>query len=75
MRFKQKFNLDLINMLSFGSLNSLSVYRNAQEEYKAKEWYKEPVSKLRSRGRVRADKRQVQSFVSQERRHVDVRFN
>jgi hypothetical protein len=57
------------------SLKSLSVYRNAQEEYKAKDWYKDLVSKLRLRGRVRESKRQVQSSVSQERSHVDVRFN
>jgi GATA zinc finger len=57
------------------SLKSLSVYRNAQEEYKAKDWYKEPVSKFRLRGRVRESKRQVQYSVSQERTHVDVRFN
>jgi hypothetical protein len=57
------------------SLKSLVVYRNDQEEYKAKDWYKEPVSKFRLRGRVRESKRQVQYSVSQERTHVDVRFN
>ena len=57
------------------SLKSLSVYRNTREEYKTKDWSKEPVSKFRLRGRVREAKRQVQSSVSQERTHVDVRFD
>jgi hypothetical protein len=61
------------NSIVIRSLKSLSDYRSVQEEYKGKEWYKEPISKFRLRGRVRETKRQVQSSVSQERTHVDVR--
>ena len=50
-------------------------YRCVQDEYKEKEWYREPTTKFKLRGRVREAKRRLQSSVSRERSHVDVRLN
>ena len=51
-------------------MDDLDDYRRVQEEYKAKEWYKETAAKFRLRKEVREAKRRVQSSVSSERTHV-----
>jgi len=53
------------------SLQDLNDYRDTQEEYKRTKWYRHPGEKIRSRGKVRNAKRQVQSSATRESRHVD----
>ncbi|KDR84463.1 hypothetical protein GALMADRAFT_151352 [Galerina marginata CBS 339.88] len=66
-----EFEFQEYNLLRSNSLHDLRHYRDAQEAYKQKEWYKEPMQKLSSRGRVREGKRRVQSSSTREGRHVD----
>ncbi|KAF8802311.1 hypothetical protein BYT27DRAFT_6547352 [Phlegmacium glaucopus] len=52
------------------SMEDLRHYRDIQEEYKRMEWFKEPIEKVRTRGRVRHAKRSLQSSSSEEERHL-----
>ena len=58
---------------NFRSLQDLTEYRTAQEEYRGMQWHKDPIQKLGSRKRVRKAKRNVQSSIAQEGIHVEVR--
>ncbi|KAF8954311.1 hypothetical protein BDZ97DRAFT_490322 [Flammula alnicola] len=66
------FEFEEYTMLRSKSLQDLRHYRDTQEEYKQKEWFRDPIEKYHSRGRVRQAKRRVQSSATQEGRHVDV---
>ena len=53
-------------------MEDLRHYRNVQEEYKRKEWFREPLEKFRTRGEVRHAKRSLQSSTTREERHLHV---
>lgn len=62
------------NLDFFRSMEDLRNCRNVQEEYKRKEWIKEPLEKFRTRGKVRHAKRSLQSSTAQEERHLHVSY-
>ncbi|PPQ97492.1 hypothetical protein CVT26_002721 [Gymnopilus dilepis] len=65
------FEWEEYNSLHARSLQDLRSYRDTQDEYKSKEWYKQPVKKYRTRGRVRQAKRQLQSSIAAEGLHIE----
>ena len=77
MRFINFFLLPLkqdpnSNLDDFRSMEDLRHYRYLQEEYKRREWVKEPLEKFRTRGKVRHAKRSLQSSTAREERHLHV---
>ncbi|PPQ97487.1 hypothetical protein CVT26_002716 [Gymnopilus dilepis] len=64
------FEYEAYDQLHSRSLQDLRQYKYVQDEYKSKEWYKQPAAKIHLRTKVRKAKRRVQSSVVEEGSHV-----